>query len=138
MTEEFPPPLPPLFYLGLDQFNSGDYFVCHETLEGLWRREPGVVRQLYQGTIQIAVGCFHLVERANWVGAVRKLDEGARRIERTLPLLPVLAAGYGVDWPALIAGADKLQVHLREIGPQNIRDFDREMLPRVRYKKPGV
>jgi predicted metal-dependent hydrolase len=133
MSQDFPPALPPPFYFGLSQLNSGDYFVCHETLEALWLHERGGVRQLYQGVIQIAVGCFHLTERANWVGATRKLDEGARRIERTLPRLPGALSGYGVDWQALIADADRLQAHLREIGPDNIAAFNKGLLPHVRY-----
>ncbi len=133
MNSDFPPILPPPFYLGLAQLNSGDFFVCHETLEALWLREPGLVRQLYQGVIQIAVGCFHLAERANWVGATRKLDEGARRIERTLPFMPAECEGYGVDWQALVADANTLQAHLRLLGPPHIADYDRGLLPRVRY-----
>lgn len=128
---DFPATLPPLLYQGLAEMNSGDFFRCHETLEGLWLAEPGSVRQLYQGVIQIAVGCFHLVERGNWVGATRKLDEGARRLERTLPLLPASARGYGVDWPALVAAADTLQSHLRMLGPECVREYDPRLLPRV-------
>lgn len=130
MDDEFPPALPPLLFEGLAQLNSGAFFACHETVEGLWLAEPGPVRQLYQGIIQIAVGCFHLAERANWVGATRKLDEGARRIGRTLPLLP--AGGYGVDWQALVAAADTLQAHLRVLGPERIAEYEKALLPCVR------
>lgn len=133
MSADFPPSLPPLFSQGLAQLNSGAFFACHETLEGLWLAEPGEVRQLYQGVIQIAVGCFHLAERANWVGATRKLDEGARRIARTLPLLPVGHDGYGVDWQALVAAADTLQAHLRALGPTRTAEYERELLPQVQY-----
>ncbi len=133
MRQDFPNALPPLFFVGLAQLNSGAFFACHETLEALWLEETGMVRQLYQGVIQIAVGCFHLTERANWVGATRKLDEGARRIERTLPFVPVRADGYGVDWQAFITDANRLQAHLRQIGPENIAAFDPALLPRVRY-----
>lgn len=137
MDQDFPPALPPQFYVGLAQLNSGDYFVCHETLEALWLQEPGPVRQLYQSVIQIAVGCFHVAERANWVGATRKLDEGARRIERTLPFVPVDLGGYGVDWRALIHAADALQAHLRALGPERVGDFDRGLLPHALNNAPG-
>lgn len=133
MPTDFPNALPPLLYAGLAQLNSGDYFACHETLEALWLHEPGRVRQLYQGVIQIAVGCFHLMERANWVGATRKLGEGTRRIERTLPFVPASVSGYGVDWAALIADADKLQAHLHTIGPDSVAAYDKSLLPRVRF-----
>ncbi len=138
MSQDFPAALPPSFYLGLSQLNSGAYFACHETLEALWLQEAGEVRQLYQGVIQIAVGCFHLTERANWVGATRKLDEGARRIERTLPFMPASTAGYGVEWRALIVDADRLQAHLQTLGPDNVREFDRGLLPRARYDLPAA
>src|SRR5579884_725820 len=140
---QWPARLPPEFYAALDQLNRGEYFACHETLEALWIPEKRSVREIYQGVLQIAVGCYHLTARANWVGAVNKLEAGARRLERVGLLLPLASpdgkAGqsgygfYGVDWAGLIAAADRLQTHLRALGRDNVVAFDRALLPEARW-----
>ena len=93
------------------------------------------MRQLYQGVLQIAVGCFHLVERQNWRGAVNKLDAGTRRLEATgVQEIFVNEMGvYGVDWRALIADSDRLQTHLRELGEDRVAAAELLRLPVVRY-----
>ena len=123
--------LPPAFYTGLDELNAGEYFRCHETLEALWIPERRSVRELYQGVIQIAVGCYHLTARANWVGGTRKLDEGARRLERAGPD----ADAYGVDWAGLVAQADRLRDHLRQLGPEQVMAFSPALLPSVNHRR---
>ena len=129
MKNDWPSRLPTEFYRGLEQLNAGEYYQCHETLETLWLAERGSVREVYQGVLQIAVGCFHLTARANWIGATRKLDEGARRLERA----GLGADAYGVAWCALIAGADALQAQLRALGPEGVAGFDRALLPRAEF-----
>src|ERR687887_651996 len=52
---------PALLQTGIAQFNSGDYWECHETLEELWRGEPDPVRYLYQGILLAGVDLLHLV-----------------------------------------------------------------------------
>ena len=126
--DDWPPQLPAAFYDGLGQLNRGDYYACHETLEALWIPEKRGVRELYQGVLQIAVGCFHLTVRANRRGAISKLDAGARRLERALSSQDV-AQRYGVDWAGLIAAADRLHAHLRDLAPDRLGDFDRALLP---------
>lgn len=131
----WPSRLPVAFYDGLDELNRGEYFACHETLERLWLAEKGAVREVYQGVLQIAVGCYHLTARTNWIGATRKLDEGARRLERAG--LGGDSTQCGVDWTGLIASADALQAHLREIGPANVTAFDRSLLPQASVTHAG-
>ena len=38
-------PAPPLLRRGIEQFNAGEFFDQHETLEDLWRAETRPVRQ---------------------------------------------------------------------------------------------
>ncbi len=62
--------LPPAELLqGIDQFNAGDWFACHETLEELWAGEQGDARHLYQGILQVAVA-LHLWREGNFRGAM--------------------------------------------------------------------
>ena len=65
----------PLYHRGIELFNQGEYFDCHEVWEGLWIEETGEDRRFYQGLIQAAVALHHL-ENGNLVGA-RKLVESS-------------------------------------------------------------
>ncbi len=64
-------PPPPALIRGLAQFNAGEYWECHETLEVLWRADPRPIRALYQGILQVGVAFYHL-HRGNYNGAVPK------------------------------------------------------------------
>jgi hypothetical protein len=66
---------PDALRLGVGQFNVGQYWECHETLEELWVAEPADVRYLYQGILLIGVGMLHL-RRHNQHGATTKLASG--------------------------------------------------------------
>lgn len=48
--------LDPRFLKGVDDFNHGLYFECHETLEAIRVEEHGGDREFCQGIIQIAAG----------------------------------------------------------------------------------
>ena len=55
------PDVPPAaLRTGIEQFNRGEYFECHETLEALWLAEPTSLRRLYQGILQVGVALHHL------------------------------------------------------------------------------
>lgn len=76
--------LPEDFWLGVQQFNQGSYYRCHDTLEALWMAAPMVEKPFYQGILQIAVGLYHL-QNHNWRGAAILLGEGSSRL---LPFEP--------------------------------------------------
>ncbi len=59
----------------VSQFNAGEYFECHDTLEAFWLEEPGAVRDLYKGIIQIAGGLYHW-GNGNTRGCLKLLDRG--------------------------------------------------------------
>ena len=126
-------PLP--FYEALEQFNSAEYFLCHETLEKLWLAERTSLREIYQGVLQIAVGCFHLTIRANRVGAVSKLDAGARRLEGA-GLTIQNSNNYGVEWSDLITAADNLRDILITQDQSSPPVFSEDQLPKVNYHIP--
>jgi predicted metal-dependent hydrolase len=64
------------FRLGIDLFNQGRYFECHEAWEEVWKRTHGPEKLFYQGLIQAAVAILHC-ERGNLEGAA-SLYEKAR------------------------------------------------------------
>jgi predicted metal-dependent hydrolase len=69
------------FRKGIEEFNSGHFFDCHETLEAVWMTFEGAERELIQGLIQISVGYFHL-SRNNQVGALKLFKKGLGRIDK--------------------------------------------------------
>ena len=109
---------------GIEQFNRREYFECHETLEGIWNEEPGPVRILYKGILQVGVGCYHLL-RHNYRGAIVKLQSGADYLE------PFAPRCMGVDVARLIADARRLRATLVALGPERFTEVDLALLPRV-------
>jgi predicted metal-dependent hydrolase len=87
----------PRFIKGIEEFNNGLYFECHETLEEIWLEEHGEERKFYQGIIQIAAGYYKL-EQGVPVGALKLWRMG---IEKLLAYGPIY---LGVNVEALVAG----------------------------------
>ena len=68
--------LPDFFEQGIDLFNEGRFFECHEAWEEIWKRSDGEAKLFYQGLIQAAVAILH-AQRGNLEGA-RSLHQKAR------------------------------------------------------------
>ncbi len=109
---------------GIAQFNRGEYFEQHETLELLWRAERREVRRLYQGILQIGVAFYHL-RRQNHHGAVYMLTRGAAY------LAPFSPRCQGVDVEALLAAAAAALREVERLGPDRLGEFDWRLAPRV-------
>ncbi len=73
-----------MFEEAIAQFNNGDYYACHDTLESIWNDSWQSDRAFYQGILQIAVGLYHL-QSQNWHGATILLGEGTSRLPAYLP-----------------------------------------------------
>lgn len=107
------------------EFNAGEYFEQHETLETLWRATRTPDRDLYHGILQIGVGLHHL-RGGNYHGATVLLEEG---IERLRPFAP---ACHRVDVDALIRDAASVRERVVALGPERLREFDWSLAPRIR------
>lgn len=68
----------------IEQFNRGEYYQCHDTLEAVWMEAVEPDKTFYQGILQIAVACYHL-GRNNWRGAVMLLGEGIKKLREYEP-----------------------------------------------------
>jgi uncharacterized protein len=83
------PDLPQEFWEGVACFNEQRYFEAHEALETAWRNEPGRIRELYQGILQLGVAYFH-IRRGNIRGALKSFDHGHNNLklweDRPLPI----------------------------------------------------
>jgi uncharacterized protein len=123
-----PPPLQLLE--GIAQFNRGEYFAQHETLELLWRAERRELRRLYQGVLQIGVALHHL-RRLNHHGTVYMLTRGS------MHLAPFAPECQRVDVAALLASAAVALREVLELGPERLAEFDWRLAPRVWLKPIG-
>ncbi len=69
------------FEKGVDEFNTGFFFECHDTLEEVWTGFRGPARDFFQGLIQVSVGFYHF-GNGNRGGALTLLRRGLSRLER--------------------------------------------------------
>lgn len=118
---------PPELLEGIAQFNRGEYFEQHETLEILWRAERRDVRFLYQGILQIGVA-FHHLRHLNHHGAVYMLTRGPRY------LAPFAPACQTVDVEALLRAASAALIEVERLGPARLAEFDWSLAPTVRFR----
>ena len=67
---------------GVDLFNSGHYWECHEALEDIWLEDRGnPVRYVYWAVIQVACCLLHHRD-GNLVGAAGMLEKAREKLER--------------------------------------------------------
>lgn len=112
MTNE----IPEEFWQGVEQFNFGQFYACHDTLEALWIEATEPQKTFYQGILQIAVGIYHL-SNSNWRGAVILLGEGINRLRR----YPDSYSGIDVD--ELLSQSVVLLKTLQETGAEKVSEW---------------
>jgi hypothetical protein len=117
-------PPPAALLKGIHEFNAGEFFEQHETLELLWRATVDDVRYLYQGILLIGVG-FHHLGRGNHHGAQAKLAAGIEMLEWFAPTC------QAVDVADLIARTRPCLDRVRDLGPERLGEFDRSLIPKI-------
>lgn len=111
-----------------EQFNRGEYWEQHETLETVWRGEPdATIRNLYKGILQVGVG-FHHLRNANYNGVIKVLGRGVNYLK------PYAPECYGVDVARLIDEASAVYWRVREGGPEGIGQLKGMELPQVHWR----
>lgn len=118
-------PAPQELEKAIHEFNAGEFFEQHETLELLWRATPGEIRHLYEGILQVGVGMHHLLVNRNFHGAAVKLDHGIRLLEA----FPDVC--HGVDVARLRHDAQTARDHLVDAG---VERFERRFVPKVHLR----
>jgi len=121
-------PPPSELLRAIEQFNAGEFFEQHETLELLWRDTAAPVRDLYHGILQVGVG-FHHWRQGNYHGASVLLEEGIAR------LVPFLPACQEVDVERLVVDARAARARLAELGPERMGNADLARAPRILLAK---
>ncbi len=117
---------PPGLREGIELFNNGDYYECHEAIEHEWHAESRPIRRLYQGILQVGVGLLH-ARRGNFTGALLLLTDG---IAKTAEFTPEC---LGIDTGRLATESQAVLEQLRELGPDRLGEFDFATAPRVRF-----
>jgi predicted metal-dependent hydrolase len=119
---------PALFYVGLEQFNRGEYFEQHESLEEIWIADQRPLRRLYQGILKIGVG-FLKLRIGNYRGTINHIAGGIAYLER------FESDCLGVDIARLIREAQEVRAQVVALGPDRIGEFDLKTLPTVHYSR---
>ena len=109
---------------GIAQFNRGEYFEQHETLELLWRAERRELRRLYQGILQIGVA-FHHLRKLNHHGTVYMLTRGPGYLR------PFAPACQRVDVRRLLTDAEAALAEVERLGRERLGEFNWQLVPRV-------
>lgn len=122
MSHKCGQPAPEGVRQGIEMYNRGEYYACHEVLEDAWRAEPDEVRYLYQGILQIGVA-FHHLGNQNWRGAVGLQQRGIKLVDRFTPCC------QGVNTDRLAREARTCLATLLELGPERQDQFDWSTVP---------
>ena len=110
-----------------EQFNRGEYWHQHETLENVWRAESDkTIRNFYKGVLQVGVG-FHHLRNGNYNGVIKVLGRGINYLK------PYAPECYGVEVARLMQEAEAGYWQVREAGAEGIGALTAMDLPRVHY-----
>jgi CheY-like chemotaxis protein len=119
-------PLPDLARRGIDLFNQGEYYRCHDDLEEAWRQDEGHGRILYQGILQTGIALYQ-IQRGNYRGAAKML----LRLRQWLDPLPDTCRGVDV------AGVRKMVTAVsdavQKLGPEQLDQFDWSLVQPIQY-----
>jgi hypothetical protein len=105
--------LPDEFWHGVEQFNQGEFYACHDTLEALWIEATEPDKKFYQGILQVAVALYHLGNQ-NWRGAVILMGEGMNRLRGYQP------SYAGIDVEQFLAQTVLVFTILQQTGPEQV------------------
>jgi uncharacterized protein len=111
------------FRSGIEQFNERRFFECHETLERIWLKHDGEVKELLQGLIQLSVAYHHML-KGNEKGALKLLNRGLTRVAKYQP------SALGL---ALSDLCRQVESSLEQLQNKENLQTDTPLIPRVRY-----
>lgn len=117
--------LPPEAVEAVRRFNAGEFYKQHDLFEALWMHEPGAVRNLYQGVLQVGIA-YYQITRGNWRGAQKMLLRSAQ----WLAMLP--DSCRGIDVAQLRLDAAQVRAELERVGEAGLERFDHALLKPVR------
>lgn len=121
--------MPELVKKGLEEFNAGEYYECHETLEAAWVAEPGPVRDVYRGILQVAVA-YYQIQRGNYRGAMKVFLRSIQWLE------PLPEKCQGIEIGRFREDARQARLALETLGPERIGEFHTGLFKPVTFDEP--
>ncbi|MGH2574117.1 MAG: DUF309 domain-containing protein [Ignavibacteria bacterium] len=115
------------FQNGIDKFNEGLYYECHDILEDVWFDIRGSSRRFYQGLIHLAVGFHHILKRNNLKGALSQLNKGKEKLSDYKPEF------QGVELQNLLKKIQKCIDNIKMIQDGKVEDFDFLTVPKIKF-----
>jgi len=107
------------------EFNRGDWYECHETLEDLWIGSEDEPRWFYQGMLQISVALHHW-RNGNYGGAVSLLTGGVGYLQRVSPVC------QRIEVALLAVEAERFREELVRLGPERMAELPEALIPKMR------
>jgi len=117
------------FETGIEKFNSGEYYDCHDILEDVWFDIRGPSRKFYQGLIHLAVGFYHILKRKNPNGAISQLTKGKEKLSAYLPQF------QGVELTDLLGKINTCITEITKIKNGESVSFDESLIPRIKFDR---
>ena len=117
---------------GIAEFNTEQFYACHDTLEAVWMAAEHAEKPFYQGILQISVAFYHL-GNLNWRGGAILLGEGLGRLRKFEP------NHEGVDVEHLVDEAADWLTLVQEAGPEGVAEMMADLprsLPKIRQIVP--
>lgn len=107
------------------EFNRGDWYECHETLEELWIGSADEPRWFYQGVLQIAIALLHW-RNGNYGGSVSLLIGGVNYLQRVSPVC------QRIEVAALVAEVEQFREELTRLGQERMAEIPEALIPKMR------
>jgi len=123
-------PLTELARKGFHEFNTHEFFECHESLEAAWKADSGAARDLYRVVLQVGLA-YYQIERNNYDGALKMF----LRAQQWFAQLPDQCRG--VDLAQLRSDATAARAHLEALGPAKITQFDMGFIRPLQWADQG-
>lgn len=118
-------PIPAEVSKAIEEFNSGAYFECHETLEALWLKETGETKLFLQGLIQAAAGLLKITHQHE-KGSIRLLSTALEKLQ------PLQNSAPFTSWLALKPLVSELGLLLSQILSAGLNTIEINTLPKIK------
>ena len=115
---------PPALVQAVAEFNAGEFFACHDTLEAFWLADVSPQRDLFKAVIQVAAGLYHL-GNGNVRGCRKLLLRATGYLTRFVP------RAAGLDVAGLVAMTQAVLAWLETASPGE--PLPAHLVPRIAF-----
>lgn len=119
-------PLSDLARQGIELFNTGQYYQCHDALEEAWKLDETAGRDLYRSILQVGIALYQ-IEQENYRGAVKML----LRVRQWLEPLPDVCRCVNVA--KLRQNTQTIHTELTNLGEEKIGEFNWDIVEPIEY-----